>query len=239
MTIEVLDYHGSDNAIANAARVSFAGHGDWNSIPETYSEEKRDKLIIYLAKHRHLTPFRHTSVTIRCKEPIFLARQLGKHQAGLSWNEVSRRYVKGDVEFHIPKEWRSAPDGSIKQGSGGVFTGKLQSVVGRPYYGEYLADEDCTAHELYEDLVDVALETYNRMINAGIAPEQARMVLPQSMLTEWVWTGNLLAMAHIYRERIASGAQLEAQYFARKLDDALQPLFPVAWAALTKPNAIK
>ncbi|BBI55030.1 thymidylate synthase ThyX [Vibrio phage KIT05] len=221
MTIEVLDFHGSDNAIANAARVSFAGHGDWNSIPESYSEEKRDKLILYLAKHRHLTPFRHTSVTIRCKEPIFLARQLGKHQAGLSWNEVSRRYVKGDVEFHIPKEWRSAPDGSIKQGSAGVHPNSKNIS---DFYCEYIKKAE---------------SFYNEMIKNGVAPEQARMILPQSMLTEWVWTGNILAMAHIYRERIAPGAQLEAQYFARKLDDALQPLYPVAWAALTKPNSIK
>ncbi|UCR91731.1 thymidylate synthase [Vibrio phage 536] len=221
MSIEVLDFHGSDNAIANAARVSFASHGDWNSIPESYSKEKRDKLIMYLAKHRHLTPFRHTSITIRCKEPIFLARQLGKHQAGLSWNEVSRRYVKGDVEFHIPSAWRLAPDGSIKQGSAGVH----------PSSGQFSA--------AYSDFINKAKDFYDSMIENGVAPEQARMVLPQSMLTEWVWTGNLLAMAHIYRERIASGAQLEAQYFARKLDDALQPLYPVAWAALTKPNAIK
>lgn len=221
MTIEVLDFHGSDNAIANAARVSFAGHGDWNSIPESYSEEKRDKLILYLAKHRHLTPFRHTSVTIRCKEPIFLARQLGKHQAGLSWNEVSRRYVKGNVEFHVPSAWRLAPDGSIKQGSAGVH----------PSSGQFSA--------AYKDFINKAKDFYDSLIENGVAPEQARMVLPQSMLTEWVWTGNILAMAHIYRERIASGAQLEAQYFARKLDDALQPLFPVAWAALTKPNSIK
>ncbi|WQZ00172.1 thymidylate synthase [Vibrio phage vB_ValC_WD615] len=221
MSIEVLDFHGSDNAIANAARVSFAGHGDWNSIPESYSEEKRDKLIMYLAKHRHLTPFRHTSITIRCKEPIFVARQLGKHQAGLSWNEVSRRYVKGDVEFHIPSAWRLAPDGNIKQGSAGVH----------PSSGQFSA--------AYSDFINKAKDFYDSMIENGVAPEQARMVLPQSMLTEWVWTGNLLAMAHIYRERIASGAQLEAQYFAKKLDDALQPLFPVAWAALTKPNLLK
>ncbi len=219
--IEVLDYHGSDNAIANAARVSFAGHGDWNSIPETYSEEKRDKLLVYLAKHRHLTPFRHTSVTIRCKEPIFIARQLGKHQAGLSWNEVSRRYVKGGVEFHIPSIWRMAPDGSIKQGSAGAHP------------------DNKNISDFYDKFIKKAVDFYNTLIENGVAPEQARMVLPQSMMTEWVWTGNILALAHIYRERIASGAQAEAQEFAYKLDAAIAPLFPVAWAALTKPNSIK
>ncbi|QEG09180.1 thymidylate synthase complementing protein [Vibrio phage Phriendly] len=215
MSIEVLDFHGSDNAIANAARVSFAGFGDWNDSPSSYSTERRDKLIRYLANHRHLTPFRHTSITIRCKEPIFIARQLGKHQAGLSWNEVSRRYVKGNVEFHIPKEWRNAPDGSIKQGSAGKH---------------WDSDRWC---KTYQRFLDICISQYDAMIEDGIAPEQARMILPQSMMTEWVWTGNLLAMAHIYNERSAKGAQLEAQKFAHELDKALEPLFPVAWMALT------
>lgn len=215
MTIEVLDFHGSDNAIANAARVSFAGFGNWNDSPSSYSTERRDKLIRYLANHRHLTPFRHTSITIRCKEPIFIARQLGKHQAGLSWNEVSRRYVKDDIEFYIPEEWRSAPDGNIKQGSAGVH----------PYNKAIKSG--------YKEMLVKMHGWYQELIKNGVAPEQARMVLPQSMMTEWVWTGNLLAMAHIYNERSAAGAQLEAQQFAHELDRVLEPLFPVSWMALT------
>ena len=212
--IELLDFHGSDNAIANAARVSFADFGDWNDIPDGYSKEQRDRLITYLANHRHTTPFRHTSVSIRCKAPIFIARQLGKHQAGLSWNEVSRRYVKGGIEFHTPSVWRSAPDGSIKQGSAGVHP-----------HSDVLRRE-------YDDLLDTVSCLYTDMIASGVAPEQARMVLPQSMMTEWVWTGNILAFAHVYKERIAPGAQLEAQEFAKELDAVIRPIFPQAWGAL-------
>lgn len=218
MTIEVLDFHGSDNAIANAARVSFAGFGGWNQIPTEYTEGRRDKLIQYLAKHRHLTPFRHNSITIRCKEPIFIARQLGKHQAGLSWNEVSRRYVKDGIEFFIPESWRNAPDGSIKQGSTGINKHNDNIKLA------------------YEHYIKHCENFYNSLLEMGVAPEQARMVLPQSMMTEWVWTGNLLAFAHVYNERIAAGAQLEAQVFAKKLDEVIKPMFPVAWGALTNKN---
>lgn len=212
--IELLDFHGSDNAIANSARVSFADFGEWNEIPESYSEERRDKLIKYLAKHRHMTPFRHNSVSIRCKEPIFIARQLGKHQAGLSWNEVSRRYVKTDIEFFKPVAWRQSPEGSIKQGSAGIHA------------------ETLDISEKYEELISHCEMFYISLVNRGVAPEMARMVLPQSMLTEWVWTGNILAFAHVYKERIAPGAQMEAQEFAKKLDKVIRPKFPVSWAAL-------
>lgn len=214
--IELVDYMGSDNAVANSARVSFADTDAWNELPETYSEDQRDRLIKYLAEHKHLTPFRHNGQTLRCKAPIFLARQLGKHQAGLSWNEVSRRYVKGDVEFHVPEAWRAAPEGSIKQGSSKVI------------------DETRTRYwaEQYKKLIHFTSSMYEHMLAQGVAAEQARMVLPQSMMTEWVWTGNLLAFAHVYRERIASGAQLEAQEFAKKLDEVLRPIYPVAWSAL-------
>ena len=210
--IKLLSHDGSDNSIANTARVSFAGT-DWLNLPKGYSTEQRDRLITYLAKHKHLTPFRHNSLTIRCKMPIFIARQLGKHQAGLSWNEVSRRYVIGDFEF-FSGEWRYKPAGSIKQGSAGAHP--YQSHI------QYMHDEN----------VKFALRTYNKMIKAGVAPEQARGELPQSMFTEWVWTGNILAFAHVYKERIASGAQVEAQEFAKELDKVIRPQFPVAWSAL-------
>ena len=213
--IELLSHDGSDNSISNAARVSFAGQ-DWLNLPEGYTVDQRDKLITYLAKHRHMTPFRHNSITIRCKAPIFLVRQLGKHQAGLSWNEVSRRYVKGDVEFHVPEVWRASPEGSIKQGSAGEHPNTLGWS------------------EAYKVLMGQAEGMYTQMLKDGVAPEQARMVLPQSMMTEWVWSGNLLAMAHIYNERIAEGAQLEAQEFAKELDKVLRPLFPIAWSALVE-----
>lgn len=214
--IELVDVMGDDSSVSNSARVSF------NKWKEEF-DEKDGKLIKYLAKHRHMTPFRHTQVQIRCKAPIFLVRQLGKHQAGLSWNEISRRYVKSEPEFFIPEDWRSVPDGSIKQGSG-------DSVV------THLRDEDnvrtISVDSAYRDYVDGAVDLYTRMIEDGVAPEMARMLLPQSMQTEWIWSGNILAFAHVYKERIASGAQLEAQDFAKKLDEVIRPIFPVAWSAL-------
>ena len=214
--IELVDVMGNDSSVSNSARVSF------NKWKEEFDEQD-EKLIKYLAKHRHMTPFRHTQVQIRCKAPIFLVRQLGKHQAGLSWNEVSRRYVKTEPEFFIPKEWRSVPDGSIKQGSG-------DEVV------THLRDEEnvrtISVDSAYQDYVEGAVDLYSKMLEDGVAPEMARMILPQSMLTEWVWSGNILAFAHVYKERIASGAQLEAQDFAKKLDEVIRPLFPVAWSAL-------
>tara|TARA_R110002126_G_scaffold93585_2_gene221621 strand:- start:1064 stop:1711 length:648 start_codon:yes stop_codon:yes gene_type:complete len=211
--IEYLSHDGTDNSIANTARVSFAGE-DWLNLPEGYTPEQRNKLIKYLATHKHMSPFRHNSISIRCEMPIFIVRQLGKHQAGLSWNEVSRRYCTDDVTFHVPEEWRAAPDGSIKQGSAGIHT-----------HSEFYSNA-------YAKLLRHAISLYEDMIMDKVAPEMARMVLPQSMNTKWVWTGNLLAMAHIYRERSASGAQLECQWFAKKLNEVLRPLFPVAWSAL-------
>lgn len=206
INIELVDVMGNDSSVSNSARVSF------NKWKDTF-DESDEKLIKYLASHKHMTPFRHTQVQIRCKAPIFLVRQLGKHQAGLSFNEVSRRYVSTTPEFFFPEEWRGRPEGSIKQGSSGVIT-------------------DSHVQAGYKQLVSDCLGQYEFMIETGVAPELARMILPQSMLTEWIWSGNLLAFAHVYKERIASGAQLEAQDFAKKLDTVIRPLFPVAWSAL-------
>jgi len=214
--IELIDYCGSDASVANAARVSFSSFENWNTVPEGYTEERAHKLINYLAGHKHMTPFRHQYITLKCKAPIFIARQLGKHQVGLSWNEVSRRYVKGQVEFHTPETWREAPDGSIKQGSAGTH----------PESGRF-ADS-------YTKVVAACTTLYTIMLEEGVAPEQARMVLPQSMLTEWVWSGSLLAFAHIYNERSAPGAQVECQEFAKELNAIIYELFPVSWGALTK-----
>jgi thymidylate synthase (FAD) len=209
--VELIDYMGSDLSTVNSARVSFDKEVDC-------VEAKDEKLIKYLADHKHMTPFRHNQVQVRCHAPIFLARQLGKHQAGLSWNEVSRRYVDSEPEFYIPDEWRGRPDGSIKQGSGG----SVRETPIQPQGYDNIV--------LYSDLVDYCLTWYK--VNKNIAPEMARMILPQSMMTSWYWTGNLLAFSHVYKERIAEGAQLEAQYFAKELDKIIRPLFPVSWDAL-------
>jgi len=213
--IELLANCGSDNTIANTARVSMELDGVWDARPKGYSEEQRDKLIKYLATHQHTSPFRHTSITLRCKVPLFLARQLGKHQVGMSWNEVSRRYVDDQPEFFYPDEWRSKPNGSIKQGSGEVHE-----------------DTSFWAAQ-YGHCVDKALDVYNNMLEQGIAPEMARMVLPQSMMVTYIWTGSLMAFAHVYKLRVDGHAQKEAQDFAKELDSIISPLYPVAWRALT------
>ena len=205
--IELIDVMGNDLAVVNAARVSFG------KSKEVF-EGKDAKLIKYLADHEHSTPFRHPHVSIRCKAPVFLARQLGKHQAGLTWNEESRRYVDHEPEFYIPKEWRNKPEGSIKQGSAGIHE---QSDKFTSTYICHLEGD---------------LWLYNKMLEEGVAPEMARMVLPQSMLVNWVWTGSLLAFFHVWRLRSGEHAQLEAQEFAKELDEIMTKQFPVSWEAL-------
>jgi len=170
--IELIDYMGSDLSTVNSARVSFDKHHE--------TIEKNDVgLIKYLAEHKHMTPFRHNQIQLRCHAPIFLARQLGKHQAGLSWNEVSRRYVDSAPEFYVPDEWRGRPNGSIKQGSSSTHE-----------------DSKDWSEAYLEHIVKECVEFYEAMIKDNVAPEMARMVLPQSMMTSWWWSGNLLAFAH-------------------------------------------
>lgn len=213
MKVELLSYDASDEAVVNTARVSFAGHGkEWHELPKDYDKDPA-KLIGYLAKHEHTSPFRHNSFTIRCKAPVFIARQLGKHQAGLSWNEVSRRYVDSDFEFHTPDEWRSRPEGSLKQGSGTCVIPEASGY--------------------YEKALEQCKHAYQGMIEMGVAPEQARMILPQSMIVEWVWTGNLMSFAHLYNLRIKENAQVECQEFAKELDKAIGNIMPISWKALT------
>ena len=207
ISVQLISSMGDDLAVSNAARVSF------NKWKEEFDEQDA-RLIDYLARHEHLSPFRHTAISIRCKAPVFLCRQLGKHQAGLSWNEVSRRYCDGGIELFVPDSWRSRPVDGIKQGSGGVHE-----------HNEYFKD-------LYSQFCKRALYDYQEMIDAGVAPEMARMVLPQSMMVDWIWTGNLLSFFHVYRMRIGGGAQVEAQEFAQKLKDVIQPLFPHCFEAL-------
>ena len=210
--IELLDHQGNDNTVANTARVSMQFGGTWAALPDNYTVEQRDKLIKYLAKNQHTSPFRHNSVTIRINVPIFLARQLGKHQVGMSWNEVSRRYVDDQPQFFYPEQWRSRPTGSIKQGS-----------------GTHMIPE---AADYYDKAVQYTLDTYRGMLDMGVAPELARMVLPQSMMTEVVWTGSIMAFAHVYKLRADGHAQVEAQEFAKELDTIIRPLFPCSWSAL-------
>ena len=183
-----------------------------NYLKVTIKQKLTSLFITWLPISTH--PLRHTSITIRCDVPIFLARQLGKHQVGMSWNEVSRRYVSTAPSFYYPKEWRKRPEASIKQGSAGQHE---QNEMIIDWYSEY---------------IDNAVDKYEWLLSIGVAPEMARIILPQSMNTEFVWTGSLMAFAHVYALRIDGHAQVEAQEFAAELDKIIKPLFPVAWAAL-------
>lgn len=215
--VELLDHMGSDLSVVNAARVSF----------DKFKEQFEDgdiKLINYLARFEHFSPFRHNQIQLRCSVPVFLSRQLQKHQAGLSWNEVSRRYVSTGIEFFVPDSWRSRPADGIKQGSGKE---EVTTMYTNEPYGE-----DLSVKDWYKWYIDQAYIAYNELLDRGVAPEMARMVLPQSMMVDWIWTGNLLSFFHVYRMRIGGGAQVEAQEFAQKLKDVIQPLFPYCFEAL-------
>jgi len=198
-----------DALVVNAARASFN-----KQIPEV--DEKDIKLLNYLAKHKHVLPFRHPHVTFRVTMPIFVARQLGKHQVGMSMSEMSRRYVTTEPEFFIPETFRKAAE-NVKQGS------SSDSV-----------DSPCMVTEEVDEVNRHVLETYKFLLDKGVCPEQARMVLPQSMLTTVVWTGSLLSWFHMYKLRTDSHTQLETQEYANTIGEYLADLYPHSWAALCK-----
>ena len=193
---------GSDLSIVNAARVSFA------KVHKKFDEKSDTGLINYLAKHNHWSPFGHASMQFHIKAPVFVARQLVKHQVGLTWNEVSRRYVNTEVEFYEPTEWRLAAENK-KQGSS----------------EETVKYSISSAHKF-------AKQCYENMLNLGIAPEMARMVLPQSLYTEWYWSGTLYAFARVCNLRCKPDAQKETQNVGRDIDKHARKLFPVCWRAL-------
>lgn len=217
---EYIDHMGDDLRVANAARVSFDKESRWEADTDDgvviHELSVADaKLIAYLAKHNHWTPFAHCTITLRETVPIFVARQRFKHTVGFTYNEVSRRYVDDAPEFFVPDVWRSRPDGSVKQGSGGQHPSSE---------GWLLA---------YQGHIEGCLEMYEGMIEEGIAPEQARMALPQSTLTSYYVTGSLAAFARAYKQRIDPHAQAEIQHLAKQWAAVIRPLFPVSWAALT------
>jgi thymidylate synthase (FAD) len=182
MKVELIDKMGSDLSVVNAARVSYS------KIKDKF-DEKDERLIKYLAEHEHWSPFAHASMQFRIKAPIFVARQLVKHQVGLVWNEVSRRYVDDAPEFYVPESWRGRPKNS-KQGSDGVVN------TDEEYYNRYV--NGCKVY-------------YSLLLNEGVAPEQARMVLPQSTMTEWIWSGTVYAFARVCNLRCKSDTQKETR----------------------------
>lgn len=209
MHADYIDHMGSDARVVDAARVSFSKEAS------NYTQEQNDRLIGYLAKHGHWTPFSHPMITMRESVPIFVARQRFKHMVGFTYNEVSRRYVDDEPEFFVPDVWRSRPDGSMKQGSGSVLT--ESEMISEEYAHALRACQDC----------------YTSMLEDGIAPEQARMVLPQSMFTSYYVTGSLAAWARAYKQRTDPHAQAEIQELAKQWGEIIEPLFPVSWRALT------
>lgn len=229
---ELIDWMGTDITVVNAARVSFDKESEYEhyeangNFNENGFLSKQDaKLISYLAKHNHWTPFSHCSITLRETVPIFVARQRFKHTVGFSYNEVSRRYVDDIPKFYTPEVWRGRPEGSVKQGSSEkVITAYQTTIEGFKW--------DTSPSGEYEDLIEKALKVYTEMVEGGIAPEQARMVLPQSMYTSYYTTGSLYAFARAFKLRSNSHAQLEIQQLAKNWDELIRPLYPISWAAL-------
>ena len=214
MKVDLVDKMGSDLTVVNAARVSFAKKSDWDhSIPFAEGNVLKAtdvRLIKYLAKHNHLSPFAHASFQFRVKAPIFVARQLVKHQVGLVWNEISRRYVDSEPEFYIPKVWRKRPAENIKQGS----------------------DESETIEYGITGTMSFVEQTYKNLLSEGVAPEMARMVLPQNLYTEWYWSGTLYAFSRVCNLRCAEDTQSETRIIADKMRDICAKEFPVSWKEL-------
>ena len=211
-----LDHMGNDLSVVNAARVSFNKTSKMvctDHIKGNYELSKGDtRLINYLAKHEHTSPFGHAFASFHIKAPIFVARQLVKHSY-LRWNEVSRRYVDDEPEFYKPDTWRGR-SADKKQGSEGeVKLGTLDTAI--------------VLDSPYE-----ALCAYKALLGAGVAPEQARMVLPQSTMSEWYWSGSLDAFARMCNLRLKTDTQRETQLVAQQVDQIMLGLFPVSWEAL-------
>lgn len=210
--VTYIDHMGDDLSVVNAARVSFGKKSDY--MPRVHMGEpkvlqhKDDKLIKYLAKHNHKSPFNHTFTTFHVKAPVFVARQLVKHEY-MPWNEISRRYVDVEPELYEAPIWRGRSEDK-KQGS----YGEVESNANVLYYNKN------------------ALMMYKQLLDEGVAPEQARMVLPQSMMTEWYWSGTLYAFAKMCGLRLKEDTQAETRIVAEKIEDVMMELYPVSWEAL-------
>ena len=230
MKAELINYMGDDLTVVNAAKVSFDKESEYvwsgSGAEEAFDLNNKDqKLIKYLTSHNHFTPFTHCMVTLRETVPIFVARQRFKHTVGFSYNEVSRRYVDGAPEFFTPVSWRGKASNK-KQGSSDEEVQDYTSIWG---FDSILED----VNSLNED----ALNLYTHMVKSGVAPEQARMVLPQSMYTSYYVTGSLAAFARAYKLRNSPDAQYEIRELADQWNTIIRPLFPHSWKALTNDGA--
>ena len=212
--VTYIDHMGSDLSVVNAARVSFG------KKQESFDVQKDRKLIHYLARHRHTSPFGHCFASFHVRAPVFVARQLVKHKF-LRWNEISRRYVDDPPEFYVPDVWRGR-SADKKQGSEGV--------VEPPEYAHIRSD--WKGYEGPRNYYKTSFYVYDDLLKNGICPEQARMVLPQSMMTEWYWSGSLDAFADMCALRCKPDTQEETRTVADLIDDQMMTLFPVSWEAL-------
>ena len=200
---------GDDNLVVDAARVSF------NKQADNFGPHQNERLINFLAREKHFAPFAHPTVTFRCQAPIFIARQLAKHQIGGTWNETSRRYVTTSPDFWKPGVFRAAA-ADKKQGSS--------------------PDPHRRSDEFLEEYLDICIDavaSYNKMVALGICTEQARAILPQGTITEWVWTGSLLFWSRVHGLRSSDDTQAETREFAELLDEQMSSLYPASWEALT------
>ena len=210
--VTYVDHMGDDLSVVNAARVSFGKKSDYmmriHNGEAKVLQHKDNRLIKYLAKHNHKSPFNHAFATFHVKAPVFVARQLVKHEY-MPWNEISRRYVDDPPDFFKPDYWRGRAE-NVKQGS----SGEVKSNANVAY--QYAKIEG-----LYKQLLD-----------EGVCPEQARMILPQSMMTEWYWSGTLYAFAKMCGLRLKEDTQAETRVVAEKVEDVMAKLYPVSWEAL-------
>jgi len=211
MKAEYIDHMGNDLSVVNAARVSFANSGDG-----ARTVEQNEKLIKYLSKHGHWTPFAHTSITLRMTAPVPIRTQCFKHKQGFAENEESRRYISNKPEFYTPV-FRGAVTNK-KQGSGEELTSEQQDSLG----------------DVYVEYMESAIAIYEALLEKGMCEEQARFVLPQGCMVNWYWTGSLSAFARFYKQRTDSHAQVEIQELAKMVGKIIAPIYPISWAALTE-----
>lgn len=216
--VTLVDSMGSDLSVVNAARVSFNKESEWeweeiDGSDELVLSKSDSNLINYLAKNKHFSPFNHSFITCRVKAPMFVARQLVKHKF-MPWNEVSRRYVDDEPEFYFPEFWRKKAK-NVKQGS---------------------SDEEVEFGEDHQyavvDQTSFSLSVYHSLLKGGVCAEQARMVLPMSTMTEWIWSGTLGAYADMLTLRLDPHTQYESRIVAEKIKEKILPLFPISLAAL-------
>lgn len=224
--VELIDSMGSDLTVVNAAKVSFDKESEWEIgrgsggtfDPIKVLSNKDKKLIKYLADNNHWSPFAHTAIQVRVTAPIFVARQLVKHQVGGVWNEVSRRYVNYEPEFYFPVGWRGKPI-NAKQGSDGLVVNQWDQT------------------EISMMATQYALDAYNTLLGNGVAPEQARAVLPQNAMTSWYWTGSLVFFHRVFKQRTDPHAQVETAEVGHAIGEICEKLFPHSWSALCNTSS--